>query len=184
VDQVVRAFAVVKREYRSAHLDLVGGGPLEKEIRNLIRELSLQDIHFKGVFPHEKIAHYYDQADIFINASIVDNMPVSILEAFASGTPVVSTAPEGIQYLVKHEQTGLLSEPGDATALASNVIRLLRDRNLCSLVVQNAQKECGRYSWQQVREQWLANYRSLMLPEYAQDAHRSQISHTKLEEMQ
>jgi glycosyltransferase involved in cell wall biosynthesis len=50
-------------------------------------------------------------------------MPVSILEAFASGTPVVTTAPEGIRYIVEHERTGLLCEPGDWRALAKNVTR-------------------------------------------------------------
>jgi glycosyltransferase involved in cell wall biosynthesis len=49
--------------------------------------------------------------DIFVNASWLDNMPVSILEAFASVTAVITTGPEGIRYIVEHERTGLLSEP-------------------------------------------------------------------------
>jgi glycosyltransferase involved in cell wall biosynthesis len=161
VDVVVRAFAEVKREFPEARLDLVGKGPLESEIRALVSSLKLSGVNFAGVASRQEIGRFYDQADIFINASYLDNMPVSILEAFASGTPVVTTAPESMRYLVDHERTGLLSEPGDPSALAKNVIRLLRDPVLASQLISNAHEESRRYQWTAVREQWLKVYRSL-----------------------
>ncbi len=88
-------------------------------------------------------------------------MPVSILEAFASGTPVATTAPEGIRYLVEHEQTGLLGPPGDWRALANNVARLLREPELASRVAANAHEQSRKYRWEVVRKQWLQTYRSL-----------------------
>jgi glycosyltransferase involved in cell wall biosynthesis len=88
-------------------------------------------------------------------------MPVSILEAFAAGTPVVSTAPEGIRYLLEHERTGLLSEPGDWRALAENVMRLLRDPELAGRIASNAYEQTKLYRWTEVRGQWLQIYRSL-----------------------
>ncbi len=161
VDVVVRAFAEVQRVFPEARLDLVGEGPLEAEIRALISELRLSGVEFKGVVAHEGIGHCYDQADIFINASRLDNMPVSILEAFASGMPVVSTEPEGMRYVVEHGRTGLLSPPGDARALAENVIRVMRDPELAERLVLNAQRELERYSWPVVREQWMEVYRAM-----------------------
>jgi glycosyltransferase involved in cell wall biosynthesis len=163
VDVAVRAFAEVQRAFPEARLDLVGQGPCETEIRNLVREMKLSDAHFTGVVPWQEIALCYDQADIFINASRLDNMPVSVLEAFASGTPVVSTAPDGMRFLVEHERTGLLSEPGDPHALAENVIRLLRDPALGAQLAANARAAIGRYSWPAVREEWLEIYRLLLL---------------------
>jgi glycosyltransferase involved in cell wall biosynthesis len=112
--------------------------------------------------PHAEIAGAYDAADIFINASSLDNMPVSVLEAFASGTPVVSTAPQGMQYLVDHERTGLLSPPGDSAPLAQNIFRLLGDEGLSARLAANALEECSRYQWKAVREQWLRAYRTMM----------------------
>src|SRR5439155_306152 len=100
--------------------------------------------------------------DIFVNDSNLDNMPVSVLEAFASGTPVVTTAPEGIRYIVAHERTGLLSEIGDASTLAQNVFRVLNDSELASRLTQNAYEESSRYSWKAVRQQWLEIYLALM----------------------
>jgi glycosyltransferase involved in cell wall biosynthesis len=104
IDIVVRAFAHVQKIYPEARLDLVGSGPLEKEVRDLVREMKLSGVDFKGVATRGEIGRFYDQADIFINASRLDNMPVSVVEAFASGLPVVSTEPESMRYLVDHER--------------------------------------------------------------------------------
>jgi glycosyltransferase involved in cell wall biosynthesis len=159
VDVVVRAFAEVKKAYPEARLDLVGSGPLEAEVRKLVADLKLADVNFTGVASRQEIGKYYDEADIFINASWLDNMPVSIIEAFGAGTPVVTTAPESIPYLVEHERTGLLSAVGDEKALAENVIRLLRDPALATQLAQNAYRESRKYTWEVVRDQWLEVYR-------------------------
>ena len=161
IDVVVRAFAEVRRTFPEACLDLVGGGPLEEEVRNLVKQLGITGVNFAGVASRDQIGGYYDRADIFINGSRLDNMPVSILEAFAAGTPVVSTAPEGMRYLVDHERTGLLSEPGDPASLAHNVIRVLKDPDLASRLAVNAQAELRLYSWEVVRKQWLEVYHLL-----------------------
>jgi L-malate glycosyltransferase len=161
VDLVVRAFAEVKKQFPSARLWLVGKGILERTIRGLVRDLELTGVEFTGPVPHQEVARFYDQADIFINASWLDNMPLSILEAFASGTPVVSTAPEGIRHLVQDGLTGLLCAPGDWHSLAQNVIRLLRDPELASRLTANAYQESYRYRWEAVRGRWLDVYKSM-----------------------
>jgi glycosyltransferase involved in cell wall biosynthesis len=162
IDVVVRAFAEVLKLYPDAQLDLVGGGPVKSEIRNLVRDMKLTGVKFTGVAARDQIGRCYDQADIFINASRLDNMPVSVLEAFASGTPVVSTEPESMRYLVEHGRTGLLSPPGDAYALAQNVIQLLQNPELAEQLAANAQQEFRRYTWPIVREQWLEVYRGMI----------------------
>jgi glycosyltransferase involved in cell wall biosynthesis len=160
IDVVVRAFQEVQKSFPQAQLDLVGGGPLENQIRQLVAELDLSGINFVGVVSRQQIGLCYHGADIFVNASNVDNMPVSILEAFASGTPVVSTAPEGIRYVVEHERTGLLSQVGDAHALAVNVIRVLRDADLAKRLALKANQEMEKYQWRAVRAMWLEVYRA------------------------
>ena len=161
IDVVVRAFAEVQRVYPQARLDLVGGGPLEADVRKLVEDLRLDGVNFAGVASREEIGKCYDQADIFINASWLDNMPLSVLEAFAAGTPVVTTSPECMPYLVEHERTGLLSPVGDEKALAANVIRVLRNSELAHRLAENAHQESQKYRWEVVREQWLEVYRGL-----------------------
>lgn len=162
VDLVVRAFALVQKIFPEAQLDLAGEGPLEEKVRELVRELGLSGVRFLGVIPRGDIGKAYDEADIFVNASSLDNMPVSVLEAFACGTPVVSTAPEGMTYLVDQERTGLLSPVGEVESLAENILRLLRDRELSNRLAIRAYEESQRYRWTAVREQWLTAYRTLM----------------------
>lgn len=161
IDVVARAFAEVQKQYPQARLDLVGGGPLLSDIRNLVRKLNLSNVNFLGIASRKEIGRLYDGADIFVNASNLDNMPVSVLEAFASGTPVVTTEPAGMKYIVTHEQTGLLSPVADSGALAQNVLRILRDPELAARLSQNALEESARYQWTSVRGQWLRIYSDL-----------------------
>jgi L-malate glycosyltransferase len=160
VEDVVRAFSVVQKTHPNAALCLLGAGPSEQGIREQVRSLQLYEVEFTGPIPHGQIASYYDRADIFINASRLDNMPVSILEAFASGTPVVTTTAGGIPYVVEHERTGLMCEPGNWQLLAEYVLRLLKEPALASRLAENAHEELKKYRWESVREEWLATYRS------------------------
>lgn len=159
VDHIIRAFAEVKKIFPDAQLRLVGKGPDEMALRTLVKELQLSDVEFVGPVPWEKIGRFYAEADIFVNASWADNLPGSIIEAFASGTPVVTTAAGGIPYIVTHEQTGLMCEPGDWKALANNVTRLLREPELALRLAAAGRNEASRYEWDNVRSQWLAAYR-------------------------
>jgi glycosyltransferase involved in cell wall biosynthesis len=164
VDVVIKAFAEVKKQYPEARLDLVGNGALEGDLRKLVADLNLSGVNFTGVASREQIGKYYDDADIFINASWLDNMPVSVIEGFGAGTPVVTTSPESMPYLVENERTGLLSPVGDEKALAANVIRLLGDPGLAAGLAQNAFRESRKYTWEVVREQWVKAYRELLAP--------------------
>jgi glycosyltransferase involved in cell wall biosynthesis len=100
----------------------------------------------------------YDEADIFLNSSDIDNMPVSIIEAFASGLPVVTTDAGGIPFIVVDGRTGLITKRGDYEAMAACAIRLLEDDELRAMLVRNAREECLKYSWAAVRDQWLGLY--------------------------
>ncbi len=162
IDTVLRAFQIVKTEFPEASLLLVGSGSLEAEMRSLVQELQLKDVTFVGRVDRGEIGGYYEAADIFVNGSRLDNMPVSIVEAFAAGTPVVSTAPEGIRYLVRHGQTGLLSPPDDHQQLAANVTSLLRQPERALAMARLAHEESKQFSWPAVRTQWSAVYRSAL----------------------
>jgi glycosyltransferase involved in cell wall biosynthesis len=161
VDDVLRAFGLVQAEYAEARLLLVGGGSLEAEMRKLAAELQIRNVEFAGRVRQEEIGALYDLADIFVNASVVDNMPMSLMEAFAAGIPVVSTATGGICYMVEHERNGLLSPPRDWRQLGSNLLRLLKEPGLASTLVKNAQREVQEYRWEIVRKRWLDLYQSV-----------------------
>jgi glycosyltransferase involved in cell wall biosynthesis len=103
----------------------------------------------------------YNRADIYLNSSDIDNMPVSLIEAYAAGCPVVTTDAGGIPYMLAHEETGLLVKRGDHEALAAAAIRLLEDDALAQRLTANAIAACRTYSWAAVRDEWLKLYYEL-----------------------
>src|SRR5204863_6418413 len=111
--------------------------------------------------PHDRIAAVYDQCDIYLNGSLIDNQPLSLLEAFASGLPVVTTNAGGIPDIVRNEITGLLVNCGDHQAMADAALRVLRDEQFTAGLVAQARVECRRYRWEAVRDQWIDIYHSL-----------------------
>jgi glycosyltransferase involved in cell wall biosynthesis len=162
----LRAFAEVQKAFPEAHLWVLGEGSQEKAIRRLIAELNLTGVELPGRVARDKVGHFYDQADILVNASRVDNMPASILEAFASGLPVVTTGAGGIPYIVRHEETGLVSNTEDWRQLAANVIRLLQDSTLVRRLTENAYQQSFTYHWDTVRQHWFRVYRELDDPSW------------------
>ena len=91
VENTLKAFAILRRRHPDATLTLAGYGSQEARLRRLADALGTGGIHFVGRVEPPSVPALYDRADIFLNSSVVDNQPVSILEAFASGLPVVST---------------------------------------------------------------------------------------------
>jgi len=149
----IQAFKEVRGVFPDARLGIVGSGAEFDELRRLSSALGLADaVTFYGQIPHTSIYSVYDAYDIFVNASNVDNMPGCILEAFASGLPVVSTNAGGIPYLVKHGVTGLLVGRNDCHGLAQSAVRLLKDPDLAVRMAARAREECRKYSAEHVKQ--------------------------------
>ncbi|MFL6209341.1 MAG: glycosyltransferase family 4 protein [Pyrinomonadaceae bacterium] len=158
---VLRAFALMQKHAPEARLLVAGDGSQRAELEQLARALDLRHTEFLGRVPPARVPELYGAADIYLNGSEIDNQPLSLLESFASGLPVVTTDAGGIPYIVTHEQTGLLVKCGDHEALAASAIRLLTDDALAARLAQAARAECGKYSWATVRDQWLELYHDL-----------------------
>lgn len=116
------------------HLDLVGSGPLEDELRRQADRLGIAErVHFLGTRTEDDVARLLDAAHVFVLASVptpsgrMDGIPVAIIEALASGIPVVATRLSGIPELVRDGVTGVLATPGEPAALAAALERLLAD---------------------------------------------------------
>ena len=157
----LRAFALVQKRHPEARLVLAGDGYLRAELEALARELNLRNVEFLGRVEPARMHELYDAADIYLNSPNIDNMPGSIIEAYASGLPVVTTNAGGIPYIVTNGKTGLMVERDDHEAMAGAALRLLEDQQLATLIARAAYDECRKYRWQAVREEWLGLYREL-----------------------
>jgi glycosyltransferase involved in cell wall biosynthesis len=160
IPTALRAFAALRHTFARARLTVAGSGPEYGRLQALVDELGLRDaVHFSGRIANEDIASLYAVADCLLNPSTVDNMPISLLEAFASGVPVVSTDAGGIADMVEQGVSALLVPIGDAEAMAEQARRVLSDAALAeSLRVAGLAAAAG-YDWPCVRTQWLAVYR-------------------------
>ncbi|HEX8492712.1 MAG TPA: glycosyltransferase family 4 protein [Pyrinomonadaceae bacterium] len=158
---VIRAFALVQERFPDACLTVAGDGSQRAELERLANDLRLRNVKFTGLIAPEKMVELYDAADIFLNGSEVDNMPLSLLEAFAAGLPVVTTDAGGIPYIVADEETGFVVKKGDHAAMAERAIRFLTDNELAVKMANRAREECSRYSWAEVRNKWLSVYHAL-----------------------
>ncbi len=161
VRMVLRAFAIIQHRFPAARLTIAGEGSERAALEALAHELNLRHTEFVGRVPPERMPELYERADIYLNGSDIDNMPLSILEAFAAGVPVVTTNAGGIPYIVGDGETGLLVERGDYEAMAARAIRLLEDNAFATKLVRAAHQECRKYSWVTVRDGWLKIYHKL-----------------------
>ena len=157
----VRAFARVQARYPDASLTIVGDGPDASRLRALVKDLGLRDVTFAGQVPHSDIHHYYADADIYVQTPSFDNMPGSVIEAFASGLPVVSTDVGGVPAILSPGVHGLLAPHDDDAAVAARVIAMLENPALARRLADAAFSTCRDYEWPIVREQWRATYRAL-----------------------
>ncbi len=158
----LRAFRRIQDVHPEASLVLVGSGTEETRLRTLVQELHLRHVTFAGRVPPDDIARHYDTNDIYIQSPNIDNMPASVLEAFASGLPVVSTDAGGVPAILRHGQDGLLAPVNDDAALAQHVLDLLAQPAWGAGLAASAHGTLRACTWNSVRGQWLALYRSVL----------------------
>jgi len=160
----LRAFARVQAVYPEASLTLVGGGSQEAQLRALARRLGLRQVTFTGVVAPEEIHRFYREADLYVQTPSIDNMPASVIEAFASGLPVVATRVGGVPAILEDGVHGLLAAADDDEEVASHVLMLLGNPGRARDLARAAHATCVRYEWGVLRSQWLDAYRSALKP--------------------
>ena len=158
VENSLRAFAILRSDHPEATLTLAGYGSEESRLRQLAARLGTDGIRFTGRVEPSDVPALYDSADIFVNSSVIDNQPVSILEAFASGLPVVTTGIGDIPAMVDAGDRGLLVPPDRPEAMARAVASLLQEPHRAILMARRARQAIREYAWPCVREAWSAVY--------------------------
>ena len=132
-EEYLRAAAIIARQKRDAHFIIAGEdnsrtGEHRAVLERLIGELGLTNqVHFTGWL--DEVAPLLSALDVYISASHTESFGLAIVEAMASGLPVVATATEGACEVIDSEQTGMIVPLGDQEALAASVLRLLEDEN-------------------------------------------------------
>lgn len=128
VPLLVEAFALVRREHPSAHLLLVGDFSQRPDIRQQVAQLGLEEVvHFVGRVEHADLPAYYRLCDVYVHSSIYEGLGKVMIEAAASGKPVVATRTAGAAEIVVDGETGLICNAEDAADMAAKIGALLAD---------------------------------------------------------
>lgn len=155
----LRALARLRQQVPEARMTVAGTGPEREALQALAQELGLGEaVHFAGRLEREAMAALYRSAHVLLNTSLVDNMPNSLLEAMASGVPVVSTQVGGVPYIVADGETALLVPPGAPEAMAQALARVALDPGLAASLRERGCREVQQYTWARVAPRWAAVY--------------------------
>ena len=140
---LIRACRLLVERGKSFRCQIFGEGPLEQKLRRQIEELKLQNcVELPGPKPQHEIRKYLATGTVFVLPSVIDpeggrdNLPTVIMEAMATGLPVVSTGIGGIPEMVIDNETGLLVSAGDANGLADAIDRVIIDLALAKKLGQ------------------------------------------------
>jgi glycosyltransferase involved in cell wall biosynthesis len=144
---LIRACELLAKDGKSFRCEIIGEGPLENELRAQIVQLDLQNrVALSGAKPQREVRQRLAAASVFVLPSVVDaqggmdNLPTVIMEAMATGLPVISTNISGIPEMVVQNETGFLVQPGDAVALSGAMEKIIDDRQLTQKLGQAGYK--------------------------------------------
>jgi glycosyltransferase involved in cell wall biosynthesis len=163
VDTLLEAMPQVLKKHR-AELSIIGTGSRLDEYAALAQTLGIEEeVHFLGHVDHSKLPAHYASADLFVLPSRMENFPLVLLEAMASGLPVVATAVGGVPEMVVHGETGLLVPANDPQALADAINSLLDDRErMKEMGARGRERVRQQYTWDKVAERLVGYFREIL----------------------
>jgi len=148
---LIDAFIGIKKEIPNAKLTIVGDGLLAEDLKSKIKELSLDgDIYLVGEVPHSDLPKYYAYADVFVMPSISEGFGIAVIEAMASGVPVVASRVGGLIDIIEENNTGLLVKPENSSEIKEAVCFLKNNPVKAEEFSKNALLKSREYSWDKV----------------------------------
>ena len=148
---LIQAMKIINNHDSSIRLVLIGKGPEEAKLKNLVKELNLDEyIEFKGQIPNENIPGYLADSDVFVLPSLSEGFPNVVLEAMASGLPIVATRVTGLSEIILDGINGLLVEPGNSKEIARKILFILSNDDFREKIIENNKLKALDYSWENV----------------------------------
>ena len=158
---LVRAFAGVASAFPEARLVLVGDGPERDNLEDLVGRSGLRGrIAFAGLVDYAELPRYLAMADAFVTASVTEVHPLSVIEAMASGLPVLGIASPGIEDTIEDGQTGYLSAH-DLPAFTAKMARLVAEPARRSEMGMRARQAAEEYAIERTNARLLKQYQKL-----------------------
>ncbi len=151
--------ALERTNIQNLHIWVVGSGPDEEKLLQLAKQLGVQErVKFIGQELSEQLAEYYAKADFLIHAALTESFSMTLLEAMASGLPIIASDVGGIPELVEDNINGILFPPSNIDALSSAIVTMCEQTQLrLKFSENNRMKILDKYTWEQISTQYLEN---------------------------
>jgi glycosyltransferase involved in cell wall biosynthesis len=159
---LLNAFVGAAEAVDNIHLLFIGGGPDEEKLRELAAQTSAASrIHFSGMIAYDDLPRRLAMCNAFVTASVSEVHPLSVIEAMASGLPVVGIHSVGVGDTVEDSITGFLARP-DPAAYAAKLTRLCLDPTLCREMGAAARMASEKYDIERTTKIMLSHYEALV----------------------
>lgn len=160
IDYLLEAFVKIKMTHPETRLVIVGNGPKENPLKRFVKEQQLEDVVFVGYVDQETLPGYYRSAQIAcFPATGNESFGIVLIEALASGLPVIASEIEGYREVLTGELKDLLVKPQDPAALAEKINSLLDQPEKIALFRQRSLEQAQKYGWEVVGGQIEEAYR-------------------------
>lgn len=161
IEFLIKGFAKFIEKSRNSKLVLVGDGDQKGELINLVNSLGITNyVEFLGSVPHDEIAQIYRNSDAFVLPSFNEGMSNSILEAMASGLPIISTSTGGSEELVSNNN-GFIVEKENSEQIAEKLFTLYSNRELVDKMGNESRKKAETMSWSNMAKEYFKIYKNV-----------------------
>jgi len=161
VDLLICAVSKLRSELPNMKLHIVGhGNKAEFELLAMKKQVE-KIVVFHGQANPEAVPLYYRSADFCVFPSRRDSAGLTLLEAMASGTPVIASNRGGTPEIITHGENGILFEPNDANALPESMLCLSQNSDLRKKLSSNGLKTATNYAWEKIAEKYVSLYKHL-----------------------
>lgn len=162
INYLLDAFKKVRAKYPKVKLIIGGEGDAEEALKEQAEKLGIKNqVNFLGRIPHEKVSHIYASADVFVLPSLNEGMSNTILEAIASGLPIIATDTGGTRELVEDGKNGFVIPLRSSEVIAEKLERLLEDSVLKASMGQKSRKKSEEMSWKKVAKDYYSLYNEI-----------------------
>ena len=162
IKYLIQAVAQLAEKYPFIKLQLIGEGDEKEELEHGTLNMKHgTQIEFLGRIEHEKLPQYYQNADVFVLPSLNEGMSNTMLEALASGLPLISTNTGGAEELVADGENGFIVKMKDVDDIAAKLEMLIQNPELRLRMARKSREKAEGMSWGRVAEQYYESYKSL-----------------------
>ena len=161
IQYLIEAMTIVHQKMPDTKLIIVGDGAERSRLEKHVKELDLNDcIQFAGKVPQERIPEFMHQADIFVLPSLSEGFPSVLLEAMASGLPVIATSVGGIPELIDEGINGFLVNIKRPDEIADRILTLMQNDDIRKEMSANNREKAELFTWDMVADKVEMIYRS------------------------